>query len=191
MQQNGYGVQLMRQNNILHNNGISELKHQGIQREEEKKEEDLTKEEEQEWLQAKLQISHSAATTHQGPQIQRQHEPTIQRAWTGRRQLSGLGFLGKPWVVRKSGNLINMRLFHEHIFFEDGGDPSDYGHMGKSGLGTDQAHGQDEYSKVRKGLDDAKMRQAVAKMGNPGEYGLFSNNCQDYVQGVLKHYDSL
>lgn len=191
VQQNGYGVQLRKQSNVLHNNGISELKRQGIQREEEKKEEDLTKEEEQEWLQAKLQISHSAATTQQWPQIQRQLEPTIQRAWTGRRQLTGLGFLGKPWVLNKSGNLVNMRLYHEHIFFQDEGTPPDYGHMGKSGLGTDNSHTKDEYSKVRTGLYDSKMRKAVAMMGDPGNYSLISNNCQDYVQGVLKHYDTL
>jgi Domain of unknown function (DUF4157) len=144
----------------------------------EKKENSLTLEEEQEWLQAK-------------PLIQRQPETIIQRAWTGRRQLSGLGFLGKPWVVRKSGNIVNLRLFHEHIFFEDGVPPENWGHMGKAGLGSDTAHSEKEYSKVRQDLSDAKMREAVKLKGNPGSYSLLANNCQDYVQDVLRIYDSL
>ena len=154
------------------------VQRQQPEREEGNKEEDLTLKEEQEWLQAKMQI-------------QRQPATQIQRAWTGRRQLAGLGWLGRPWVFNKSSNLINLRLFHEHIFFEDGKEPPNWGHMGQQGVGTDQTHTQDDYSKVRENLDDAKMRRAVGKFGDPGEYGLLTNNCQDYVQGVLRIYDSL
>ncbi|WP_299488045.1 DUF4157 domain-containing protein [Acaryochloris sp. IP29b_bin.137] len=191
LQQSGSGVKLHRQIDVLDNPGISELNSQSIQRDDEEKEEDLTLEEEQEWLQAKLQRSHSAVTHQHQPTIQRQPLITIQRAWTGRRQLSGLGGLGKPWVWRKKGNLLNLGLYHEHIFFEDGGTPADIGHMGKAGLGSDTSHTQSDYARVREGLDDDNMRAAVAHIGNPGEYGLLSNNCQDYVQSVLDHYDTL
>jgi len=146
---------------------------------EEGQEQEVSAAEEQEWLQAK-------------PQIQTQVEPTIQRAWTGRRQLKPLKFLGKPWVVRKSGNIVNLRLFHEHIFFEDGLAPPNWGHMGKEGVAEDKAENLGSYSPVRTGLDDAKMRQAVAQVKvNPGEYSLLSNNCQDYVQKILRIYDGM
>lgn len=146
---------------------------------EEGQEQEVSTAEEQEWLQAK-------------PQIQTQAEPIIQRAWTGRRQLKPLKFLGKPWVVRKSGNIVNLRLFHEHIFFEDGLAPPNWGHMGKEGVAEDKAENLGSYSPVRTGLDDAKMRQAVAQVKvNPGEYSLLSNNCQDYVQKILRIYDGM
>ena len=92
--------------------------------------------------------------------------------------------------MRKKDNIVNLRLFHEHIFFEDEQN-GDIGHMGKSGLGPDNEFGPEAYSRVRENLDDERMRTAVHLMGNPGEYGLLTNNCQDYVQGVLDIYDKL
>lgn len=115
----------------------------------------------------------------------------IQRAWTGRRQLGNLhALLGKPWVWRKKGNIFNWGGYHEHIFFEDGKQPPDIGHMGKKGLGQDTGR-ENEYSKVETGLDDDTMREAVEAnkgMADPGDYGLLSNNCQMFVQAVLKTY---
>jgi hypothetical protein len=137
-------------------------------------EEELTEQEEQEWLEAPMQ---------------RNADLPVQRAWTGRRQLSGLGGLGRPWVVRKSGNLVNLRLYHEHIFFEDGRSPPDIGHMGREGLGQDPGR-MGDYSRVREGLDDTRLRGAVGQRPvEPGSYSLLTNNCQDYVQGVLRLYD--
>jgi hypothetical protein len=126
------------------------------------------------------------------PLVQRVEMPLIQRAWTGRRQLGAGGLnkvLGKPSVWRTKGNLLRWGGYHEHIFFEDGNAPPDIGHMGKQGLGQDTGR-QNEYSKVRTGLDDSRMREAVAQVKvNAGEYSLLSNNCQKYVASVLRIYD--
>lgn len=114
----------------------------------------------------------------------------IQRAWTGRRQLAGMGWLGRPLVFREGGNLLNWGGYHEHIFFEDGGNPANIGHLGPQGLGQDAGHGQDEYTRVRRNLNDKRMRVAVTAVGDPGRYSLWNNNCQDYVQDVLAVYDT-
>jgi hypothetical protein len=174
VQQNGSAVQLDEQPV----NRMIDVQRQDMPEvPEDEKQDDLSEQEEHEWLQAKSKV-------------QRQADTAIQRAWTGRRQLKPLSFLGKPWVVRKKDNIVNLRLFHEHIFFEDEQN-GNLGHMGKNGVGPDTDFGPEAYSKVKEGLDDERMRTAVHLMGNPGAYGLLSNNCQDYVQGVLAIYDKL
>jgi len=100
----------------------------------------------------------------------------VQAAFTAKRNLGPLPF--------RFGH-----LYHEHIFFEDGLPPSDIGHMGAHGLAQDASGGA--YTRKREGLDDARMRQAVAQVGNPGPYSLLRNNCQDYVRMVLAAYDRL
>lgn len=140
-------------------------------------EQDLSQEEEQEWLAA--------------PTVQRSLDLPVQGAWTGRRQLAPLRFLGRPWVVNKRGNIVNLRLYHEHMFFEDGASPPDLGHMGQQGLGSETSSMLGDYSRVQGNLDDGRMRQAVQQRGDPGPYSLLSNNCQDYVQSVLRIYRQL
>jgi hypothetical protein len=81
-------------------------------------------------------------------------------------------------------------MYHKHIFFEDGLTPPNIGHMGKAGLGQDSGHNENEYTHTRNSLNDPRMRQAVADVGDPGPYGLFTNNCQDYVEHVLDSYDA-
>ena len=127
---------------------------------------------------------------------------TLQRAYNARRQLAPLSFLGKPWVKRKSGNIANVRLYHEHIFLEDGGDdtsaqPHDWtnvGHMGSQGLGRDLPN--NGYSKVKTGLSDRNVRAAVAQVAaggttQPGKYNLLTNNCQDFAQAVVKKAEAM
>jgi hypothetical protein len=99
----------------------------------------------------------------------------IQPAYIARRPLSGM-----RWMIGPA--------YHEHIFFEDGGNPANIGHMGPQGLGQDAAT---NYTQTRTGLDDALMRQAVAAVDNPGAYRLIGNNCQDYVRLVLAQYQRL
>jgi hypothetical protein len=114
--------------------------------------------------------------------------PLIQRAYTARRPLGGVvRGIGR---MSRSGVIKNKGIFHEHIFFEDGGDPANIGFMGKGGLGQDNAtnytvgHG-------RRNLDDAVMRQAVDVVGDPGKYKILGNNCQKYVEQVYKKYIQL
>jgi len=99
----------------------------------------------------------------------------IQPAYIAKRPLQALPFM------------IGI-AYHEHIFFEDGKQPPNIGFMGKGGLGQDETDG---YTQTRTGLDDALMRQAVLKVGNPGEYSLLGNNCQKYVASVLAAYEVL
>ncbi len=151
---------------------------------------ELSVEDEQSLLQAK-RIQRTP-----NPEFEPGATSLIQRAWTGRRPLGSGGMnklLGKPWIWRKAGNLLRWGGYHEHIFFEDGGTPPNIGHMGKSGLGQDTGR-EGEYAKVEENLDDAKMRNAVTaneSMGEPGKYGLLTNNCQDFVQTVLATYRTL
>jgi hypothetical protein len=105
----------------------------------------------------------------------------VQPAYTAKRPL---GRSALPMIPLPRG----LGTFHEHIFFEDGGDPPNIGFMGAQGLGQDTSDG---YTRLLTGLDDALMRQAVAAVGNPGEYSLIRNNCQDYVASVVAQYNRL
>jgi hypothetical protein len=100
----------------------------------------------------------------------------VQPAFTAKRALARMG----KWTMMGP-------LHHLHIFFEDGKDPSNIGFMGKGGLGQDAL--DDSYTKVLTGLDDARVRDAVKAVGDPGVYSLGSNNCQDYVGSVLAEYN--
>jgi hypothetical protein len=162
----------------------------------------LTPAEEAEWLEASgipVQRLSTGAISPNPAAV------TVQRWYNARRQLKPLKLLGKPWVVRKSGNLVNMRLYHEHLFFTDGRGNNasrhpwewdNVGHMGSQGLGTDDP--RNGYSTVRQGnaAEDSLMRHAVDRVvsthiADPGRYGLFSNNCQDFVQSVLAQFDAM
>lgn len=115
--------------------------------------------------------------------------PVIQRWWAGIRQLSGLGILGKPW--NWGGNPWDLGGYHKHIFLEDGGDPADVGHMGPDGLGPDSDHSQAEYTRTEEGHDDATMRRAIARHSPAPRYGLTDDNCQRWVNNVLRTYRTL
>ncbi|MBD2427060.1 DUF4157 domain-containing protein [Phormidium sp. FACHB-1136] len=115
----------------------------------------------------------------------------IQRAYVGRRPLGGKikgvgSIASKPWIKNKG-------IYHEHIFFEDGQAPPDWGFMGTAGCAQEKAKHLGIYTQVpgKTGLDDGIMRQAVANIGNPGAYKLLGNNCQVYVSRVLAEYRTL
>jgi hypothetical protein len=116
-----------------------------------------------------------------------QANTVIQRAYTARRPLGGKVSFGL-----KSRLFHNKGVFHEHIFFEDGKAPPDIGfHNGSPPLFQDSKEMLGLYVKIKTGLDDGKMRSAVSSVGDPGKYSLLGNNCQAYVEKVLKEYDKL
>lgn len=108
----------------------------------------------------------------------------VQRAYTARRPLGGkISFgLGSRWIRNKG-------VFHEHIFFEDKEKPGDIGfHNGSDKLFQDSPNMMKLYKKIKIGLDDGAMRDAVKAVGDPGSYSLLGNNCQAYVGKVLAAY---
>lgn len=116
----------------------------------------------------------------------------VQPAYTARRQLSGLGWLGKPWVWRKKGNIFNLGLYHEHIFFNtpqtiqgvNGGNPIDNVGFFDNGLRWNEGTGA--YTQALTGLGDDRIANAVQANSNPGNYSLLRNNCQRWVAKVLR-----
>jgi hypothetical protein len=110
---------------------------------------------------------------------------TIQRAYTARRPLAG--FIRGIGRMSRGGVIPNRGIFHEHIFFQDGGNPANIGFMDRNGLGQDNA-GNYTIGHGRNNLDDPIMRQAVNDLGNPGQYSLLRNNCQMYVSNVYARY---
>ena len=115
----------------------------------------------------------------------------VQPAYTARRQLSGLGWLGKPWVWRRRGNIFNLGLYHEHIFFNtpqtiqgvNGGNPIDNVGFFDNGLRWNEGTGA--YTQALTGLGDGRIANAVQANSNPGNYSLLRNNCQRWVKRVL------
>jgi len=110
----------------------------------------------------------------------------VQRWWAGTRQLSGLGWLGKPWDL--GGNPSDLGVYHKHIWMEDGESPGDIGHMGPKGLGQDSEHDASEYTATDKGDDDATMRVAIEAHSPAPKYKLLSDNCQKWVRKVISTY---
>lgn len=116
----------------------------------------------------------------------------VQPAYTARRQLGGMGWLGKPWVWRKKGNIFNLGLYHEHIFFDNpqsiqginSGKPIPNVGFFDNELKWDEGTGG--YKKAITGLDDCAIVNAAQANSNPGTYNLLTNNCQRWVAKVLK-----
>jgi hypothetical protein len=115
--------------------------------------------------------------------------PVVQGWWAGTRQLSGLGWMGKPWDL--GGNPWDLGIYHKHIFLQDGKTPGDYGHMGPSGVGQDTEHSQDEYTVTTVGHNEALMRRAIARHMPAPPYKVTSENCQKWVTDVVRTYRQL
>jgi RHS repeat-associated protein len=86
---------------------------------------------------------------------------------------------------------------HEHIYFEDGGDPPDLGFF-PDGVRSERPGAPKPGLCTRVGLDDGVLRAAARYCGQfvgsfctPGTYDLIKNNCQDFVACVLRRYDEL
>ncbi len=116
----------------------------------------------------------------------------VQPAYTARRQLSGLGWLGNPWVWRRRGNIFNLGLYHEHIFFNtpqvipginNGNAITNVGFFDNELRWNEGTGG---YAQALPGLDDARIATAVGANSAPGNYSLLFNNCQRWVAKVLR-----
>lgn len=86
---------------------------------------------------------------------------------------------------------LDLAIYHEHLFSEDGsGDNWGYG---PDGLYNDNKN-KGKYECSSQSYDDHLIRDAVedVKKHYPNDdYGLLSNNCQDFVTDVLKRYEQL
>ncbi|MGN0846405.1 MAG: RHS repeat-associated core domain-containing protein, partial [Kiritimatiellia bacterium] len=105
-----------------------------------------------------------------------------------------------PWLGLVSHNilddLLNTEIAHEHLFFEDGKSPSNYGLHAEAGVDGKQIFHDEEatnYRHFERGYDDCIMRIAVANV-KPRPYSLlgslknFKYNCQDYCSDLRREY---
>jgi RHS repeat-associated protein len=112
----------------------------------------------------------------------------------------GLAYFGKRslkgWPIKITnpvGDVTNTEPAHEHIFFEDGYEPSNIG-FGPQGLFTEPENMRSaDYERTSTHYDDALMREAVRR-ARTGEFQLIfgkKNNCQDYATRVRTEYQKL
>ncbi|MGB7801899.1 RHS repeat-associated core domain-containing protein, partial [Buttiauxella sp.] len=103
--------------------------------------------------------------------------------------------------LRTSGSTgIDLGLFHEHIFFDDG---TDIGYGADHGLFSEPK--TNEYICKKNKYDDERMKKAVEMIENKPDnelfpnkgkqysdnnYGFILNNCQDFVSDVLNEYEN-
>ena len=104
--------------------------------------------------------------------------------------------------IRTSGITgLDLGIFHEHIFFDDGSN------IGYSGDGLFDEPKSSNYTCKEQKYDDEKMKKAVEKVKNEPDsllfpnngkkqygdhnYGVFVNNCQDFVTEVLSEYNKI
>ncbi len=113
----------------------------------------------------------------------------IQRAYIARRPLGG-----KPGSVSTAENPGNLGTYHEHLFFEDGQEPSNIGFFGDGRVRPDEPANLRFYTRLGGPMgavyDDGAMRKAVREV-RPCDYGLLSNNCQDWMSRVLARYNEI
>lgn len=111
---------------------------------------------------------------------------------------SGLAYFAKrslwilPWLGPLSCNPssiddnLNTEISHEHLFFEDGKQPSNVGCSSK-GLFTET--NPKNYQCHSGKFDDCIMRKAYKNV--PCQYSLIKSNCQDWANGVRMEYNRL
>ena len=117
------------------------------------------------------------------------------RAYFALRPLSGM-----PWLWLASHNIIddllNTEVAHEHLFFEDGKEPSNFGlHNDVDNEGSQVFHNENpsEYRHFERGYNDCVMRIAVENV-KPKQYSLLGSfmvskyNCQDYCSDLRREY---
>jgi RHS repeat-associated protein len=90
--------------------------------------------------------------------------------------------IGAPGSMADRDNNI---VGHQHIIFDNGDNIG----FGPDGLFSENVEEKD-YQKCQEGFDEDRMRNAIKKAGDPGEYDFFieDNNCQDYIDKVLDNY---
>lgn len=106
---------------------------------------------------------------------------------------------GAPWLGVFSHNIIddlaNTEIAHEHLFFEDGIEPDNYGlhddkDVNKQVFSTETPS---NYRHFERGYNDCVMRIAVANV-QPKPYSLLGSwskdkyNCQDYCSDLRREY---
>lgn len=107
---------------------------------------------------------------------------------------------GTPWIKGLSANAwldkLNAELSHEHLFFEDGAQPSNIGYFDRvdDNPGYDSVPGLlADYVVTMSGFNDCVMREAVKRV-TPKPYSLLGwgksekYNCQDYAQDLRAEY---
>lgn len=83
---------------------------------------------------------------------------------------------------------LNKEPVHEHIIFDENGENIGYG---PTGLFTEDVSKQNYRFHDDTCYDPATMRKAIAETAAPKPYGLLFNNCQTYVEQVLKKYSEI
>jgi type VI secretion system secreted protein VgrG len=111
---------------------------------------------------------------------------------------------GTPLPLMPGNGNLDMGVFHEHIFFEDGFNPSNIGY-GPTGLFTETNPATiDLYECLPGDYVDEYMRQAVQKAEQTGHYTAenyflpgesvspdHGSNCQNFVTRVLSEYNAI
>ena len=105
-----------------------------------------------------------------------------------------------PWLGLFSHNIIddilNTEIAHEHLFFEDGKNPTNIGlHIQAGSDGSQLFYSEDtsRYRHFEYGYNDCVMRIAVANV-KPKPYSLLGSimaskyNCQDYCSDLRREY---
>lgn len=115
-----------------------------------------------------------------------QTDGVVQGAWVGRRKLEPIpSIFSKP---DDKDHAYRLGPFHEHIFFEDRGQPPNLG-FGPKGLFVEKFENLlTQYENHNDGYGDKLMRMAVGVNNDPGPYSVVSNNCQSWVASVLDTY---
>lgn len=102
-------------------------------------------------------------------------------------------FDGVGTFVEEYMNQKNMQLMHEHLFFQDGKEPSN---IGFSDNGMFSENSFDSYTMTSGGYNDCIMRKALNRVSVPMYSligGLFGGkyNCQDFAQDLRDEYSRL
>ncbi len=119
----------------------------------------------------------------------------------GKRDLDGMSWLA-PVFNNKFGDLLNLELRHEHLFFIDGDRVTD--NIGYSEKGTRFA--EEDYGKEINTLEDMRsqgywlvgrryrqdvMREALKQQVDGNYYSIFSNQCQDWIDRLKRRAEKI
>lgn len=107
-------------------------------------------------------------------------------AYFGKRPLKNWPFF---MVNDPVDDALNTEISHEHLFFEDGQEPSNRG-FGPDGVFTEPEKERDNYQRTSGHYDDTLMREAV-KRAETNDYCTLGNNCQSWAERVRTEYKGL
>ncbi len=119
----------------------------------------------------------------------------------GKRDLDGMSWLA-PVFNNKFGDLLNIELRHEHLFFIDGDKVTK--NIGYSEKGT--RFSEEDYGKSIDTLEDIKkqgywlvgrryrqdvMNEALDQQVDGNYYSIFSNQCQDWIDRLKRRAERI